>query len=127
VLPRGARLVFKKRGIVTVFSLYCNSLRSRDAERQGGREAGKRRRREAEKHEEENKRCVPTSVRFASLLPGFSASLPSSCFVRLSLRSRLEQLDSVTIRIFQLNLLACRTNFDLISKMKTRFGQARDN
>ena len=40
--------------------------------------------------------------------------------------SRLEQLDRVAVRIFNLNLFAARTNLHLVSKTQTRLSQLTD-
>jgi hypothetical protein len=40
--------------------------------------------------------------------------------------SRLEQLDRVAVRIFNLNLFSARTDLHLISKTQTRLSQLTD-
>lgn len=37
-----------------------------------------------------------------------------------------EQLDRITVRVFDLDLLAARTALDLIPEMETRLSQRRD-
>ena len=49
---------------------------------------------------------------------------PLACHVLQDLSSSLEELDRVSVRVLELDLFPARSNFHLISKMKTCFLQS---